>query len=162
MKKLIAFILSLIIGFSFSACGKSTAATETPASGAAAAADPAVTLEPSGGDMIDVDLTRLSSTMVYSEVYAMTLEPERYTGKTVKMKGSCASFTGTTGQLYYACVIQDAMACCAQGLEFELTDGNDYPEPGAEITVVGTFDAYREEYDGNYYLYIILRDAELV
>ena len=36
---------------------------------------------------IDVDLTKLSSSMVYSEVYNMMNEPEPYEGKMVKMQG---------------------------------------------------------------------------
>ena len=35
--------------------------------------------------------------------------------------------------------------------------------PGAEITVIGTFDSYREEAeDGNYYIYLVLRNAKLL
>lgn len=36
---------------------------------------------------LDVDLTTLSSTMVYSEVYNMMYEPDRYLGKRIKMNG---------------------------------------------------------------------------
>ncbi|MBR1736522.1 MAG: hypothetical protein IJ736_05845, partial [Firmicutes bacterium] len=36
---------------------------------------------------IDVDLTAMSSTIVYSEVYNMMYEPNEYIGKTIKMKG---------------------------------------------------------------------------
>ena len=36
-------------------------------------------------------------------------------------------------------VIQDATACCAQGLEYKLADTGDYPENNDEITIVGTF-----------------------
>ena len=39
----------------------------------------------------DVDLTTLSSTMVYSEVYNMMCEPDRYLGKRIKMNGSLRS-----------------------------------------------------------------------
>ena len=44
----------------------------------------------------------------------------------------------------------------------ELVYPEDYPEPGAEITVVGTFDSYTEEQEGNYYIYLVLRDARFV
>lgn len=58
---------------------------------------------------------------------------------------------------------EDAAACCAQGLEFEpestLSYPDDYPEPGAEITVTGTFDSYREEVDGNTCIYLVLRNV---
>ena len=103
--------------------------------------------------------------MVYSEVYAMMTEPENYIGKTVKMHGNFAT-QEYNGQRLYACIVQDATACCAQGLEFEpestLSYPDDYPEPGTEITVTGTFDSYKEEVDGNTYIYLVLRNAQIV
>ncbi len=103
--------------------------------------------------------------MVYSEVYAMVYEPEQYIGKTVKMHGLFAT-QDYNGERLYACIVQDATACCAQGLEFEMAEHlvypDDYPEPGTEITVVGTFDSYKEEVDGNYYIYLVLRNARFV
>ena len=89
----------------------------------------------SGTEGIDVDLTVLSSTMVYSQVYEMVYFPENYVGQTVKMEGIYTHYhDDTTGKDYYACFIQDATACCAQGIEFELTDDyvypDDYPEEG--------------------------------
>ncbi|MBR1692227.1 MAG: hypothetical protein IJ711_05555 [Lachnospiraceae bacterium] len=110
----------------------------------------------------DIDLTQMSSTMVYSEVFDMMTEPERYMGKTVNMNGAFNVYQDEeTGKTYYACLIQDATACCAQGIEFVL-DGSyqypaDYPEEGSDITVCGTFDAYEE--DG--YVYCQLIDARL-
>ena len=44
----------------------------------------------------------------------------------------------------------------------QLSYPEDYPEPGEEITVVGTFDSYQEEIDGNYYVYLVLRNAHFV
>ncbi len=96
---------------------------------------------------VDVDLTKLSSTMVYSEVYNMVNTPENYIGKRVRMNGSFAYAEGN-GKYYYACLISDATACCAQGIEFILKDERkfpeEYPEKGAGITVVGIFDTYNE------------------
>lgn len=115
-----------------------------------------------------VDLTALSSTMVYAEVFAMMSSPEDYVGKTVKMQGIFSK-----GQLYaagslndggtvFACVIQDATACCAQGIPFELagdhTYPQDYPELGDTITVVGTFEIHQQEGME----FCRLRDAEFV
>ncbi len=114
---------------------------------------------PAGDASVDVDLTVLSSTMVYSEVYNMLMNPEEYIGRTVKMEGACATYhDDSSGADYYACIIQDATACCAQGIEFVLTDGSAYPSPDTEISVVGVFDTYDE--DGR--LYCTLRDAHLV
>ena len=111
---------------------------------------------------IDVDLTVLSSTMVYSEVYNMMVSPEQYIGKTVKMDGLFAYYHDeATGNYYFACIIQDATACCAQGIEFVLTEDYTYPddylEADAEICVVGVFDTYEE--NGN--TYCTLREASL-
>ena len=103
---------------------------------------------------VDVDLTKLSSTMVYSEVYNMMYTPGNYIGKTVKMSGMFVAYTNQDESQYYpAVIIADATACCSQGLEFVL-EGNpsypeEYPEIETEITVVGTFETYVE--DGNTY-----------
>jgi len=109
---------------------------------------------------VDVDLTALSSTMVYSEVLNMLQSPDEYMGKSVRMSGSFAVAEGD-GRMYYACIIKDATACCSNGIEF-LWDGDhsypeDYPSTGSDITVVGTFDKY---YEGEN-MYIQLIDAQL-
>ncbi len=111
---------------------------------------------------VDVDLTVLSSTMVYSEVYNIMVNPNSYVGKTIKMRGSYSGFYDeASGNYYFACIIQDATACCSQGIEFVLTDDysypEDYPEDGDIITVTGVFDTYLE----GEYMYCTLRDATL-
>ena len=109
----------------------------------------------------DVDLTVMSATMVYSEVYHMMYYPETYVGKVIKIKGQYA--ISEMGEMRYdLCIIKDATACCAQGMEFLLTDAyvypKDYPEVGDEIELVGTFDTY---YEGEY-LYCTLRNSTLL
>lgn len=111
---------------------------------------------------VDVDLTALSSTMVYSEVYNMMTTPNVYIGKTIRMSGLCNIYHDEeTGNYYYTCIIQDATACCAQGIEFVLTADyacpGDYPEQGDTVCVTGTFDTYME---GDY-MYCTLREAKL-
>ena len=112
---------------------------------------------------LDLDLTTLSSTLVYSEVYNMMVNSEEYCGKRIKMSGIMAYYHDEqTGNDYFSCIIQDATACCAQGIEFELTKDyvypQDYPEVGTVITVVGIFDTYWEgEYE-----YCTLRNAKLL
>ena len=108
---------------------------------------------------VDVDLTVMSSTMVYSEVLNMMTTPEDYIGKVIKMEGIYSTFhDDATGKSYYACIIQDATACCAQGIEFVLADGN-YPESNNQtLSVVGTFDTYDESGTK----YCTLRNATLV
>ena len=109
---------------------------------------------PSAGK-VDVDLTVLSSTMVYSEVYNMLYnDPAHYLGKTVKARGGFSIYQLVTDGVLqpdpvsYACIISDAAACCAEGMEFvlegDLTYPDDYPELGTEITVIGEFQSYEE------------------
>ena len=106
-------------------------------------------------DGVEVDLTVLSSTMVYSEVYNMLYnDPAHYLGKTVKARGGFSIYQLVTDGVLqpdpvaYACIIADATACCAEGMEFvpegDLTYPEDYPELGAEITVIGEFQSYEE------------------
>ena len=102
-----------------------------------------------GTEGIDVDLTKLSSTMVYSEVYNMMTVPEDYIGKKVKMEGQFAIYEDeNAGKIYFACIISDATACCQQGIEFELKDDlkypDDYPELGTDVVITGDFDTYSE------------------
>lgn len=111
-------------------------------------------------DNIDIDLTSLSPTMVYTEVYNMMMKPDDYLGKTVKMSGKNTIFVDdVTGKYYYACIIQDATACCSQGIEYclakEYNAPADYPEDQTDITVIGVFDTYYE--DG--YRYMTLRNS---
>ncbi|MBR6395923.1 MAG: hypothetical protein IKS09_03035 [Lachnospiraceae bacterium] len=110
---------------------------------------------------IDIDLTALTSNMVYAEVYAMTTSPEDFIGKTIKMEGTTYSVKDiVTGKTYYACIVQDATACCAQGIEFDLAEdklSGDYPKDGDTVCVIGTFGTY-EEAGGTY---CTLKDATL-
>ncbi|MBP0962502.1 MAG: hypothetical protein J5864_10220 [Oscillospiraceae bacterium] len=114
-------------------------------------------------DKIDVDLTALSSTMVYSEVYNMMTTPDDYIGKVVKMDGAFAVFHDEgSSDYYFACIVKDATACCAQGIEFLLAGEHsypkDYPYEGDEICVVGVYDTYK---DGDS-TYCTLKNAKIV
>ena len=125
--------------------------TDTPQTGATDQSQNAQDPKESGNDpvydKVDVDLTKLNSTMVYSEVYNMMYYPDDFLGKTVRMKGAFGYAVGDN-RYYFACVIADATACCSQGIEFvlntERTFPDEYPAPGSEITVVGVFDTYFE------------------
>ncbi len=95
-------------------------------------------------DGFDLDLTRLSSTMVYAEVFNMRYEPEEYYGKYLRIEGLFSAYPNPeTGEYYYNCIIPDATACCSQGLQFfpdeSLVYPDDFPENGATVTVCGTF-----------------------
>ena len=126
-----------------------------PAGGAAPTGGAAT---PGKSGDVDVDLTQLSSTMVFAEVYHIMVEPKDYMGKRIRISGISTVYEDQkAGKSYYSCVVLDATACCAQGIEFKLRDGGHYPENDEEITVQGTFDTYE---DGGYQ-YAILKDAVL-
>lgn len=96
-------------------------------------------------DGIDIDLTRMSAVMVYGQVSGMMYTPDEYVGKTIRMQGQTASaYVEKTGTTYYAILISDATACCAQGIEYRLPEGSLYPKDDAVATVTGTFELYDE------------------
>ena len=153
MKKLICLALSLMMMLSVLGCSNS----DTDSASELNEGTSSNTVEE-----YDVDLTKLSSTMVYSEVYNMITAPEDYIGKKIKMSGNFSVYHDeSTNKYYYACLIADATACCSQGIEFVL-DGDysypdDYPEINSIITVTGIFDTYEE----NGYTYCQLINAQL-
>ena len=176
MKKLLCVLWMLLMLGSLAACGseKNTesgdlmdASASDPAASQAQSEEetpPEASSEPTqGSGLVDVDLTKLSSTMVYSEVYHLIYNPDDYIGKTIKMEGQFAYYENPdTKDQYFACIIADAMACCSQGLDFVLagehTYPDDYPAPDTEITVTGTLEMY--EVDG--FQYCRLVDAAIV
>lgn len=143
MKKVLSVVLALLLMISAAGCANTNDNT-------------------SEDENYDVDLTKLSSTMIYSKVYNMVSSPDDYLGKKIKMSGSFGVYQDqTTGKNYYACLIADATSCCSQGIEFVLAEDytypDDYPELNSIITVTGTFDTYEE--DG--YTYCQLIDAKM-
>ncbi len=154
MKKIVCLLLCLLLALGLSACNV-TVSSEDQNNGSGS--------QDKKAEEIDLDLTELSSTMVYSEVYNMVIEPDSFVGERIKMKGTFVYATDdVSGKTYYACIIKDATACCSQGLEFETTDEfrfpDDFPEYGEDVTVIGTFDYYDEDH----YRYLVLRNAKVV
>lgn len=119
-------------------------------------------LKPTNKDGIDYDLTAMDGDMVYASVYQMMVEPEAFEGKVIKISGRYyASFYDPNNRYYHYVIIEDAMACCAQGMEFVWDDGShvypdEYPKDNSYVEVVGTFETYTET-DGQ--VYCRLKDA---
>lgn len=119
-------------------------------------------LKPTNKDGIDYDLTAMDGDMVYASVYQMMVEPEAFEGKVIKISGRYyASFYDPNNRYYHYVIIEDAMACCAQGMEFVWDDGShvypdEYPKDNSYVEVVGTFETYTET-DGQ--IYCRLKDA---
>lgn len=114
-------------------------------------------------DGVDMDLTKMSGTMLYSQVNYMMYKPEKFIGQTVKVPGNFSAVYSEEDQRYYfGCLVQDQSACCVLGVEFELPEDyvypDDYPAEGEEITVFGTFDTYQQ----GEYTYAVLKDAKMV
>ena len=99
---------------------------------------------PQKSGKIDVDLTKMNANMIYSYIFEMVVDPDSYTGKTIKVKGFFYTVVDDdTGERYFAVIIPDALACCKQGMEFkwlgEHTYPDDYPQQDQEITITGTY-----------------------
>lgn len=139
MKRIFGFLCAALLAALLTACS-------TPADTASATAQ------------VDVDLSLLSDTMAYAEVVNMVRTPDDYLGKTVKIAGRAVSETvEATGMTYYAIFIDDATACCSQGLEYLLRGDAAYPLDGQTATVTGVFETYQE---GDR-TYLRLKDASL-
>lgn len=113
---------------------------------------------------IDLDLTKMSATMIYSTVFDMLIMPEEYQDKNIKVKGNFNVFVNeNTGNRYFAILIPDATACCQQGIEFTwLGDHSypkDYPEIGQEIEIIGRYKILENE-EGITYTYLAVNSLE--
>ncbi len=150
MKKGILLLLLCAVCVVLSACSSSTAA-------------PGKTAPTAAPLTVDLDLSKLSGTVVYSQVYNMMYDPDAYLGKVIRIAGYYSAYEDKEcGVVYHACIIPDATACCAQGIEFirggEHRWPDDYPAEGTDIIVTGILETYAE--DGMRYL--CLADSELI
>lgn len=151
-KRLLSIILTVALCALLCACGE-------PPTDPGTAIDPADneqqgTSQQNGGEPKVVDMSQLSSTMVYAELYSILSAPQDYIGATIIIKGAFTAYENSfTDVVYYSCIVTDAAACCSLGLEFvtalPLVYPDDYPAIGTEITVKGTFEMYAE--NGSYY-----------
>ena len=136
------------------------ATTELPAEEPVAAA--AAELPAEKPASVDLDLSAMSTTVVYSQLYNMMSNPQPYLGKIIKMSG-CYTYYDDPEQhvVYHACYVPDATACCTQLLEFVGPDGYnwpaDFPEADANIVVTGRLETYEE----NGAMYLHLADTKL-
>ena len=118
------------------------------------------------GNKIDVDLNNLNANVVYSQVYLMMTEPDKFIGKRIRMSGQFNVYAAQDGNPsgvteYYAIIIADAQACCQQGIEF-VWPGHTYPEGFPEVksnaSVTGIFEVYEE--NGKKYCRLVADSVE--
>lgn len=149
--KVISLLLVLIMVFAMSGCNKT---------------DSSITDSDSiGSESEIIDLTKMSSTMVYSEMYIINSAPEEYKGKKIRVRGEFyVYYDEVTKKNYFSVTIQDKTSCCLQGLEF-IVNGDysypeDYPPEMTEIEICGIYDSYIE--DGITYYYIAVDDFKVL
>ena len=172
MMKKALFIMLCAAALALTGCGQketsdTTASTlttvvptvQTESSTAAPIFSEAMDAPASESSAMEIDLTSMSSTMVYSYVFNMLNAPDDFIGQRFKIRGTYdEQYWDQTNLTYHYIVIADATACCAQGLEFVLTDsGAAYPQLGEEFEISGIFDTYEE--DGLNYIRI---DADII
>ena len=142
MKKILFLLCVPLILFSFGACTRTEKETTTGSAATQTTKEP-TTAQATASETIDLSV--LSGTAVYSQVYNMLITPADYMGKTVKMQGQFNRYQDPdTKKVYTSVIIADATACCQQGLEFQAGSAADRLENGSTVTVEGTFDTYQE------------------
>ena len=179
MKKILACIICLTLAFGVTACGKASdkdsngdtkiisdaknkqensksntkkEVSKKEVAGDAGKGKSSKSKSKTKGNKIDVDLNNLNANVVYSQVFLMMTEPDKFIGKRIRMSGQFNVYAAEEGNPsgvteYYAIIIADAQACCQQGIEF-VWPGHTYPEGFPEVksnaSVTGIFEVYEE------------------
>ena len=193
MKKILACIICLTLAFGVTACGKasdkdsngdtkiisdaknkqenSKSDTKKEVSKKDVAGDTgkgksSKSKSKTKSNKIDVDLNNLNANVVYSQVFLMMTEPDKFIGKRIRMSGQFNVYAAQEGNPsgvteYYAIIIADAQACCQQGIEF-VWPGHTYPEGFPEVksnaSVTGIFEVYEE--NGKKYCRLVADSVE--
>lgn len=193
MKKILACIICLTLAFGVTACGKASdkdsngdtkiisdaknkqensksdtkkEVNKKEVAGDAGKGKSSKSKSKTKGNKIDVDLNNLNANVVYSQVFLMMTEPDKFIGKRIRMSGQFNVYAAQEGNPsgvteYYAIIIADAQACCQQGIEF-VWPGHTYPEGFPEVksnaSVTGIFEVYEE--NGKKYCRLIADSVE--
>ena len=179
MKKILACIICLTLAFGVTACGKASdkdsngdtkiisdaknkqensksdtkkEVSKKEVAGDAGKGKSSKSKSKTKSNKIDIDLNNLNANVVYSQVFLMMTEPDKFIGKRIRMSGQFNVYAAQEGNPsgvteYYAIIIADAQACCQQGIEF-VWPGHTYPEGFPEVksnaSVTGIFEVYEE------------------
>ena len=193
MKKILACIICLTLAFGVTACGKASdkdsngdtkiisdaknkqensksdtkkEVNKKEVAGDAGKGKSSKSKSKTKGNKIDVDLNNLNANVVYSQVFLMMTEPDKFIGKRIRMSGQFNVYAAQEGNPsgvteYYAIIIADAQACCQQGIEF-VWPGHTYPDGFPEVksnaSVTGIFEVYEE--NGKKYCRLIADTVE--
>lgn len=193
MKKILACIICLTLAFGVTACGKASdkdsngdtkiisdaknkqensksntkkEASKKEVAGDAGKGKSSKSKSKTSSNKIDIDLNNLNANVVYSQVFLMMTEPDKFIGKRIRMSGQFNVYAAQEGNPsgvteYYAIIIADAQACCQQGIEF-VWPGHTYPDGFPEVksnaSVTGIFEVYEE--NGKKYCRLIADTVE--
>ena len=193
MKKILACIICLTLAFGVTACGKASdkdsngdtkiisdaknkqensksdtkkEVSKKEVAGDAGKDKSSKSKSKTSSNKIDIDLNNLNANVVYSQVFLMMTEPDKFIGKRIRMSGQFNVYAAQEGNPsgvteYYAIIIADAQACCQQGIEF-VWPGHTYPDGFPEVksnaSVTGIFEVYEE--NGKKYCRLIADTVE--
>lgn len=122
-------------------------------------------------EIVDLDLSAFNSNLLYAEVCNMTITPEEYDGKIIKIIGEFIDVpkeydengNAKTEERRYYCLISDELACCSAGIELLPKNGtiesNEYLGSGSKIEVIGKCHIYNDE--TGFLTYVQLRNAKI-
>ena len=179
MKKILICIICLTLAFGVTACGKASdkdsngdtkiisdaknkqensksntkkEVSKKEVAGDAGKGKSSKSKSKTNSNKIDIDLNNLNANVVYSQVFLMMTEPDKFIGKRIRMSGQFNVYAAQEGNPsgvteYYAIIIADAQACCQQGIEFVWpghTYPNGFPEVKSNASVTGIFEVYEE------------------
>ncbi|MCL2866140.1 MAG: hypothetical protein FWF47_00090 [Clostridia bacterium] len=107
--------------------------------------------------IIDLDISKMSGIMVYSQVVHIGENPAEYVGKCIKITGQYyASYNEETASYYHYVIVGDEALCCQAGLKFiwkgDHKYPNDYPALNTNIELIGIYEKREEPGKTNYYL----------
>ena len=193
MKKILACIICLTLAFGVTACGKASdkdsngdtkiisdaknkqensksntkkEVSKKEVAGDAGKGKSSKSKSKTSSNKIDIDLNNLNANVVYSQVFLMMTEPDKFIGKRIRMSGQFNVYAAEEGNPsgvteYYAIIIADAQACCQQGIEF-VWPGHTYPDGFPEVksnaSVTGIFEVYEE--NGKKYCRLVADSVE--
>lgn len=87
------------------------------------------------------DLSRMSATVAYAQLYNIFLEQENHVGQTMRLRGQYVPMRDESNEAkYHFIMVYDNAACCQLGLEFLWTNPTAYPADYSLIELTGVFD----------------------
>lgn len=168
MKKLVIILECFLIATILSGCGNKK--TQEPVTSAQVQPDRIKKeLAPQAGSgKIDYDLSDMNYNIITSMNFDMAISPEKYYGKTIKMKGQFFSFEEPGNpRKFFSCVVYDPTACCQAGIDFSLPDDkkypDDYPPEETLIEITGPFTDFSYLFDdGRFYAGILCDKIDIL